>query len=604
MATTPQNLTRPEPQALASTLEALAARFGNRLITSQAVRDQHAHTTTWLKPQPPDAVVMAQETSDIQDVVRICAKNRVPVIAFGTGTSLEGQVNAPAGGVCIDLRDMNKVLEVHADDLDCVIQPGVTRKALNEYLRDQGVFFPIDPGADASLGGMASTRASGTNAVRYGTMRDNVLALKVVRADGEIITTGTRSKKSSAGYDLTHLFVGAEGTLGIITELTIKLRGIPETIAAAACSFDSVRGACQATILAIQTGIPVARIELLNAEQVRACNAYSKLSLPETPLLLLEFHGSENEVAEQSKNFREIAQECGGGDFTWTTRPEDRTKLWQARHDAYWSVKALRPGAGVVATDVCVPISRLADCVTETEEDLKRLKLQSPIVGHVGDGNFHCSLLCDVDDRRRDGARRGFHASPGRTRAVDGRHLHRRARHRAGQAEISESRNRHRGHRGHARGEAGARSAEYLQSRKDPAGGVTIAVGRPLRTQVLSVSGTVRADWLPVFGSVTIVVSVALPSPVSWNWELPIRKVFLVVMNALALCWPSVASLTVTLARKPLTLVMEIVTGCFLSSVPVQVPAHFVGSTLANFEPGAIRLCATTPTYSSTAGCS
>jgi D-lactate dehydrogenase (cytochrome) len=279
-----------------------------------------------------------------------------------------------------------------------VIQPGVTRKALNEYLRDQGVFFPIDPGADASLGGMASTRASGTNAVRYGTMRDNVLALKVVRADGEIITTGTRSKKSSAGYDLTHLFVGAEGTLGIISELTIKLRGIPETIAAAACSFDSVRGACQATILAIQTGIPVARIELLNAEQVRACNIYSKLSLPETPLLLLEFHGSENEVAEQSKNFREIAQECGGGDFTWTTRPEDRTKLWQARHDAYWSVKALRPGAGVVATDVCVPISRLADCVTETEEDLKRMKLQSPIVGHVGDGNFHCSLLCDVDD--------------------------------------------------------------------------------------------------------------------------------------------------------------------------------------------------------------
>ena len=263
------NLKRPEPQALASAVEALAARFGNRLITSQAVREQHAHTTTWLPTQPPDAVVMAQETADIQDVVRICAKHGVPVIAFGTGTSLEGQVNAPAGGVCIDLRDMNKVLEVHADDLDCVIQPGVTRKALNEHLRDQGVFFPIDPGADASLGGMASTRASGTNAVRYGTMRDNVLALKVVRGDGEIITTGTRAKKSSAGYDLTHLFVGAEGTLGIISELTIKLRGIPETIAAAACSFETVRGACQATILAIQTGIPVARIELLNAEQVR-----------------------------------------------------------------------------------------------------------------------------------------------------------------------------------------------------------------------------------------------------------------------------------------------------------------------------------------------
>src|SRR5246127_1630375 len=394
------NQKTPEPQALASTLEKLAARFGNRLITSLAVREQHGHTTTWLPNQPPDAVVMAQETSDIQDAVRICAKHGVPVIAFGTGTSLEGHVNAPAGGITVDLRDMNKVLEVHADDLDCVIEPGVTRKALNEHLRDQGVFFPIDPGADASLGGMASTRASGTNAVRYGTMRENVLALKVVRGDGEIVTTGTRAKKSSAGYDLTHLFVGAEGTLGIITELTIKLRGIPETIAAAACSFATVRGACQATILAIQTGIPVARIEPLNTAQVKACNSYSKLTLPETPLLLMEFHGSEIEVAEQSKNFAEIAKECGGGDFSWTTKPEDRTKLWQARHDAYWSVKALRPGdsIGVVATDVCVPISRLAECVGETEEDLKRLNLLSPIVGHVGDGNFHCSLVCDTND--------------------------------------------------------------------------------------------------------------------------------------------------------------------------------------------------------------
>jgi D-lactate dehydrogenase (cytochrome) len=392
------HLPRVEPQALAAAIEALAVRFGNLLVTSKAVREHHGHTTTWLKSQPPDAVVFPQGPSDVQDVVRICARHRVPVIAYGTGTSLEGQINAPAGGVSIDFRDMNRVLEVHADDLDCVIEPGVTRKALNEHLRDSGLFFPIDPGADASLGGMASTRASGTNAVRYGTIRENVLALKVVRGDGEIITTGTRAKKSSAGYDLTHLFIGAEGTLGIITELTIRLRGIPETIAAAACSFGSVAGACQATILAIQTGIPVARIELLNAAQVRACNSYSKLSLPETPLLLLEFHGSANDVAEQSKNFGEIARECGGGDFTWTTRPEDRTRLWQARHDAYWAVKALRPGAGVVATDVCVPISRLADCVTETEEDLKRLKLQSPIVGHVGDGNFHCSLLCDVDD--------------------------------------------------------------------------------------------------------------------------------------------------------------------------------------------------------------
>ncbi|MGH7108004.1 MAG: FAD-binding oxidoreductase, partial [Acetobacteraceae bacterium] len=416
-----ENLKRPDPQALANTLERLAARFGNRLVTSQAVREQHAHTTTWLAPQPPDAVVVAQQTADIQDVVRICAANRVPVIAFGTGTSLEGQVNAPAGGVCIDLRDMNRVLDVHAEDLDCVIEPGVTRKALNEYLRDQGLFFPIDPGADASLGGMASTRASGTNAVRYGTIRENVLALKVVRADGEIIKTGTRAKKSSAGYDLTHLFIGAEGTLGIICELTMRLRGIPETIAAASCSFQSLRGACQAVILAIQTGIPLARIELLNTEQVKACNAYSRLTLPETPLLLLEFHGSAIEVGEQSKNFGEIAKECGGGDFTWTTRPEDRSKLWQARHDAYWAVKALRPGAGVVATDVCVPISRLADCVGETEEDLKRLELISPIVGHVGDGNFHCSVACDVNDHEEMARGEEFmHRLVERAQAMDG----------------------------------------------------------------------------------------------------------------------------------------------------------------------------------------
>src|SRR5437667_4278423 len=277
---------RRDPKAIEAAVRALAAQFGNRLVTSQAVRQQHGNTVTWIEHQPPDAVVFPQSTEDVQGIVRICAAHRVPIIPFGTGTSLAGHVNAPLGGVSIDVRDMNQVLAVHAEDLDCVIQPGVTRKALNEYLRDQGVFFPIDPGADASLGGMAATRCSGTDAVRYGTIRDNVLALKVVRGDGEVITTGTRAKKTSAGYDLTHLFVGDEGTLGIISELTIKLRGIPEMIAAAACSFESVRGACQAVILAIQTGIPVARIELLNAAQVQACNSYSKLSLPETPLLL------------------------------------------------------------------------------------------------------------------------------------------------------------------------------------------------------------------------------------------------------------------------------------------------------------------------------
>src|SRR6184192_915367 len=380
-------------------LDALRQRLGDRLSTSAAVCEQHGKDESYHTPHAPDAVAFARSTEEVAALVALCARYKTPVIAFGTGTSLEGHVAALKGGICIDLSQMNRVLRVNAQDLDATVEAGVTRKQLNEHLRDTGLFFPIDPGADASLGGMAATRASGTNAVRYGTMRDNELALKVVRGDGEIITTGTRAKKSSAGYDLTHLFVGAEGTLGIISELTIKLRGIPETIAAAACSFESVRGACQAVILAIQTGIPVARIELLNAAQVQACNSYSKLSLPETPLLLLEFHGSESEVAEQSDNFGEIAKECGGGEFSWTTRPEDRSKLWQARHDAYWAVKALRPGAGVVATDVCVPISRLADCVTETEADLKRLNLLSPIVGHVGDGNFHCSLVCDVDDR-------------------------------------------------------------------------------------------------------------------------------------------------------------------------------------------------------------
>jgi len=391
-------VTPPEPAAVAGCIEGLAAWFGNRLVTSRAVCEQHAHSTTWLSSQRPDAVVMAQETADIQDVVRISAKHSVPVIPFGAGTSLEGQVNAPVGGVCIDLRDMNSILEVHAEDLDCVVQPGMTRQRLNEQLRDHGLFFAIDPGADASLGGLASTRASGTNAVRYGTMSDNVLALKVVRGDGEIVSTGTRARKSATGYDLTRLFVGAEGTLGIICELTIKLYGIPDTIASASCSFETLLSACQATVLAMQAGIPVARIELLNAEQVKACNSYSKLALPETPLLLLEFHGSGSEVAEQSKAFCEIAKECGGGDFTWATRSEDRTRLWQARYDAWWAVKNIRPGAAVVATDVCVPISRLAECVTETEADIKRLNLISPIVGHAGDGNFHCLLVCDVDD--------------------------------------------------------------------------------------------------------------------------------------------------------------------------------------------------------------
>jgi D-lactate dehydrogenase (cytochrome) len=387
-----------DPKAVAAVVGELAARFGNRLVTSQAVREQHGNTTTWIANEPPDAVVFPQDTADVQEIVRICAAQRVPVIPFGTGTSLEGHINAPLGGVSIDFRDMNRVLTVHAEDLDCVVEPGVTRKALNEHLRDQGLFFPIDPGADASLGGMAATRCSGTNAVRYGTMKDNVLSLKVVLANGELMTTARRAKKSSAGYDLTRLIVGSEGTLGIITELTLRLSGIPEAIAAGVCPFPSVEACCEATILTIQSGIPVARIELLDALQVRACNAYSKLTLPETPMLFLEFHGSDAGVAEQSQRFGEIAAELGGGPFEWATRPEDRSKLWQARHDAYWSGRALRPGAAAVATDVCVPISRLAECVVETQRDIAESRLLAPVMGHVGDGNFHLTLLVDLAD--------------------------------------------------------------------------------------------------------------------------------------------------------------------------------------------------------------
>src|SRR6266581_4658271 len=394
----PATSERPGPRAVAAAIEALAAQFGNRLVTSLAVRQQHAHTATWLENQPADAVVFAQSTADVQAIVRLCAKHRVPIIAYGTGTSLEGHLNAPFGGIAIDLKDMNRVLDVHAGDLDCVVEPGVTRKQLNEYLRDQGLFFPIDPGADASIGGMSATRASGTNAVRYGTMKDNVLALKVVLANGEMISTSRRAKKSSAGYDLTRLIVGSEGTLGIITELTLRLSGIPEAIAAGVCPFPTVEACCEAAILTIQSGIPVARIELLDALQVRACNAYSKLTLPETPLLFLEFHGSDAGVAEQSQRFGEIAAELGGGPFEWATRPEDRSKLWQARHDAYWSGRSLRPGAAAVATDVCVPISQLAQCVVETQRDIADSRLLAPILGHVGDGNFHLTLLVDLSD--------------------------------------------------------------------------------------------------------------------------------------------------------------------------------------------------------------
>ncbi|MEP9352117.1 FAD-linked oxidase C-terminal domain-containing protein [Xanthobacter sp. KR7-65] len=379
-------------------VERLQATLGNKVVTSRAVREQHANVTTYLPNEPADAVVFAECTEDVQTIVRTCAELGVPVIPWGAGTSLEGHVNAPFGGICIDLSRMNRVLEVNAADLDCVIEPGVTRKRLNEDLRDQGLFFPIDPGADASLGGMVSTRCSGTNAVRYGTMKDNVLSLKVVTPSGDVLTTATRARKSSAGYDLTRLYVGAEGTLGIITEITLKLYGIPEAVSAAVCPFPSIEAACNTVIATIQSGIPVARIELLDEVQVKASNAYAKLALAETPTLFLEFHGTEASVHEQADRFGALAAEFGGGPSVFAVKPEERSKLWQARHDAYWSVLPMRPGAKAVATDVCVPISRLADCVMETKQDIVEMGLIAPIVGHVGDGNFHTTLMVDVND--------------------------------------------------------------------------------------------------------------------------------------------------------------------------------------------------------------
>ena len=376
----------------------LKQQFGERFNTGAAIREQHAHTTTWIANQPPDGVVFAQSTQEVADVVKICAAHKVPIIPFGTGTSLEGHVNAPAGGISIDVSQMAEVLEVNAGDLDCRVQPGVTRMALNTHLRDQGLFFPIDPGADASIGGMAATRASGTNAVRYGTMKDNVLSVEAVMANGEIIRTASRARKSSAGYDLTRLMVGSEGTLGIITEVTLRLQGIPEAISAASCSFPTIEAACEAVMAVIQYGLPVARIELLDALVVKAVNSYSKLTLPETPLLLLEFHGSEAGVAEQADTFGALSEEFGGTGYAATTTLEDRNKLWQARHDAYWAMLALRPGCKAVATDVCVPISKLAEAVGSANDKALEMNLIAPIVGHAGDGNFHASLLVDMED--------------------------------------------------------------------------------------------------------------------------------------------------------------------------------------------------------------
>lgn len=378
-------------------LPALSTLLGDRLSTAAAVREHHGHDESGFKTVPPDAVAFAHSTDEVSEIMKICAQHKVPVIAYGTGTAIEGHVQALRGGVCIDLSQMDRILEINPEDMDCTVQAGVTRLQLEQHLRDTGLFFPVDPGADASLGGMAATSASGTNAVRYGTMKENVLSLKVVLADGRIIKTGTRAKKSSAGYDLTHLFIGSEGTLGIITEITLRLHGLQEAISSAVCSFPTVDDAINMVILTIQSGIPIARIELLDSLMMRAINGYSKTTYAEQPHLFLEFHGSEAGVIEQAEAVQEIASEFNGSDFTWATRAEERNRLWKARHDAYPSALQLQPGTRAITTDVCVPISRLAECIRETRKDIDAASMPIVMLGHVGDGNFHLAILPHPD---------------------------------------------------------------------------------------------------------------------------------------------------------------------------------------------------------------
>ena len=381
----------------AALLEEMRALLGDRVTTSRGVREHHGKDESYFAYAPPDAVVFPESTEEVRGIVNLCRRHKTPMIPYGVGTSLEGHVLAIHGGVCIDLSRMNRVLAVHEADLDSVVQAGVTRKQLNEHIRHTGLFFPVDPGADATLGGMAATRASGTNAVRYGTMRENVLALTVVLADGRVITTSRRSRKSAAGYELTRLFVGSEGTLGIITELTVRLYAVPEAMSAAVCSFQEIAGAVNTVIQTLQAGIPIARSEALCATTMKAINAYSKTSYREQPTLFLEFHGTQAGVEEQARLVQDIAHENGGMDFEWTTKPEDRTRLWAARHQAYFACLQLRPGSRAVSTDVCVPISRLTECIVETSKDISRASMPIPLFGHVGDGNFHCEILIQPD---------------------------------------------------------------------------------------------------------------------------------------------------------------------------------------------------------------
>lgn len=378
----------------------LGTLLGNRFSTNATLREQHGRDEGHLPPSSPEAVVFPESTAEVQKVAAICYQQSVPMIPYGVGTSLEGQIIPTHGGICIDLSRMDRILQVNSKDLDIVVESGVTRRQLNDHLRDQGLFFPVDPGANATLGGMASTRASGTNSVLYGTMRDNVLGLTVVLSDGRQLKTGGRARKSSAGYDLTALFIGSEGTLGIITELTLRLYGRQEAISAAVCAFEELEGAVNTVIETIQLGIPIARIELLDEVQIDAVNRFSKLDYPLKPTLFLEFHGSVAGVREQAEAVSDIAGENGGGDFKWTTKEEERRVLWRARHDVAYACKALRPGSKMWATDVCVPISRLAECVVETRSDIDKSNLIAPIVGHVGDGNFHVVMLLDTEDKQ------------------------------------------------------------------------------------------------------------------------------------------------------------------------------------------------------------
>ena len=393
---TPEIKPRPAPPAL---IEALKSRFGAQFSEAMAVREQHGRDESAFTTVPPPAgVVFAQSTADVQDAIKLCAQHKVPVIPYGVGSSLEGHLLAVQGGISLDVSRMNQVLAVNAEDLTVTVQPGVTRKQLNDEIKSTGLFFPIDPGADASIGGMAATRASGTNAVRYGTMRENVLALEVVTAQGEAIRTGTRAKKSSAGYDLTRLFVGSEGTLGVITEVTLRIYPLPKAVSAAICSFPTIADAVTTVIQTIQIGVPIARVELIDGNSVRAVNQYAKLSLREEPMLLMEFHGSPAGVKEQAETVQEIAREHRGADFEWADTPEERTRLWTARHNAYFAAVQSRPGCRCITTDTCVPISRLADALLDTVAEADESGIPYFLVGHVGDGNFHVGYLIDPDD--------------------------------------------------------------------------------------------------------------------------------------------------------------------------------------------------------------